>query len=216
GQDQDEGGEAERLRELGVVEVDVEGAGLADEEASSEIASPGTTQPKTTPPKTTSPGTALPGPTPTTPTTPPTTSTHATPPPGSGSSGTGSPGTASPGTAGAVGGDVIPAGLGGVIRFVRRADVRYAEAHGDYARLYTPDGTHLVRVSLSALEEAWGDAGFVRIHRSHLVALAHVEEMVLESGRCTLRVGGARLTVSRRNTGALRDRLVRDVRPGTS
>ncbi|TDD94663.1 hypothetical protein E1298_06650 [Actinomadura rubrisoli] len=113
-----------------------------------------------------------------------------------------------------VGDDVIPAGLGGVIRFVRRSDVRYAEAHGDYARLYTRTGSHLVRVSLAALEEAWGDAGFVRIHRSHLVALAHVEEMVLESGRCTLRVGGVRLAVSRRNTGALRDRLVRGARPG--
>ncbi|WP_242904193.1 LytR/AlgR family response regulator transcription factor [Actinomadura terrae] len=111
--------------------------------------------------------------------------------------------------------EVIPAGVGSVIRFVRRADVRYAEAHGDYARLYTQAGSHLVRVSLAALEEAWGDAGFVRIHRSHLVALAHVDEMVLDRGRCTLRVGGARLTVSRRNTGALRDRLVRDIRPGS-
>ncbi|WP_246249568.1 LytR/AlgR family response regulator transcription factor [Actinomadura litoris] len=111
--------------------------------------------------------------------------------------------------------EVIPAGVGSVIRFVRRADVRYAEAHGDYARLYTQAGSHLVRVSLAALEEAWGDAGFVRIHRSHLVALAHVDEMVLDGGRCTLRVGGARLTVSRRNTGALRDRLVRDIRPGS-
>ncbi|WP_067452592.1 LytR/AlgR family response regulator transcription factor [Actinomadura macra] len=115
----------------------------------------------------------------------------------------------------ATGAEVIPAGVGGVIRFVRRSDVRYAEAHGDYARLYTQAGTHLVRVSLAALEEAWGDAGFVRIHRSHLVALAHVDEMVLDQGRCTLRVGGARLTVSRRNTGALRDRLVRNVRPGS-
>jgi hypothetical protein len=40
--------------------------------------------------------------------------------------------------------------------------------------------------------------------------------MVLEAGRCVLQVGGARLTVSRRNTSALRDRLVRDVRPGAS
>ncbi|TYB45342.1 LytTR family transcriptional regulator [Actinomadura chibensis] len=112
--------------------------------------------------------------------------------------------------------ELIPVGLGRAVRFVRRSDVRYAEAQGDYARLYTQAGSHLVRVSLAALEEAWGDAGFVRIHRSHLVSLAHVDEMVVESGRCTLRVGGARLTVSRRNTGALRDRLVRGVLPGAS
>ncbi|GAA4324258.1 hypothetical protein GCM10023178_36610 [Actinomadura luteofluorescens] len=111
--------------------------------------------------------------------------------------------------------EVIPVGVGRAVRFVRRSDVRYAEAHGDYARLYTGAGSHLVRVSLAALEEAWRDAGFVRIHRSHLVALAHVEEMVVESGRCTLRLGDARLTVSRRNAGALRDRLVRGALPGT-
>ena len=35
--------------------------------------------------------------------------------------------------------------LGGVTRFVRLSDVRYVEAHGDYARLVTDDGRHLVR-----------------------------------------------------------------------
>ncbi|MGH3243397.1 MAG: LytR/AlgR family response regulator transcription factor [Spirillospora sp.] len=112
--------------------------------------------------------------------------------------------------------ELIPVGLGRAVHFVRRSDVRYAEAHGDYARLYTGAGSHLVRVSLAALEEAWRDAGFVRIHRSHLVSLAHIDEMVVESGRCTLRVGGTRLTVSRRNTGALRERLLRGVLPGRS
>ncbi|TMR40516.1 LytTR family transcriptional regulator [Actinomadura geliboluensis] len=110
--------------------------------------------------------------------------------------------------------EVIPVGVGRTVRFVRRSDVRYAEANGDYARLHTGTGSHLVRVPLAALEEAWRDAGFVRIHRSHLVSLAHVEELVIESGRCTLRVGGARLAVSRRNTGALRDRLLRGALPG--
>ncbi|WP_255205121.1 LytTR family DNA-binding domain-containing protein [Actinomadura sp. BRA 177] len=109
--------------------------------------------------------------------------------------------------------EVIPVGVGRVVRFVRRSDIRYAEACGDYARLYTGAGSHLVRVPLSVLEEAWRDAGFVRIHRSHLVSLAHVDELVVEPGRCTLRVGGTRLTVSRRNTGALRDRLVRRALP---
>ncbi|WP_230421110.1 LytR/AlgR family response regulator transcription factor [Actinomadura soli] len=112
--------------------------------------------------------------------------------------------------------ELIPVGLGRAVHFVRRSEVRYAEAHGDYARLYTGAGSHLVRVSLAALEEAWRDAGFVRIHRSHLVSLAHIDEMVVESGRCTLRVGGTRLTVSRRNTGALRDRLLRGALPGPS
>ena len=70
---------------------------------------------------------------------------------------------------------------------MQRSDVRYVEAHGDYARLHTADGSHLVRVPLATLEEHWADAGFVRIHRSHLVALHHIDEMRIESGRCTVR-----------------------------
>ncbi|MBO0882771.1 MAG: response regulator transcription factor, partial [Mycobacterium sp.] len=67
--------------------------------------------------------------------------------------------------------DTIPAELGGVTTFIRRSAVLYAEAQGDYARLYTPDGNYLIRIPLSTLENEWHDAGFARIHRSYLVAL---------------------------------------------
>jgi two-component system response regulator LytT len=110
--------------------------------------------------------------------------------------------------------DTIPAELGGVTKFIRRSTVRYAEAQGDYARLYTNDGNYLVRVPLSTLEKEWTDAGFARIHRSYLVSLSFVEEMRIESGHCTIRVGNAQLAVSRRHTRELRDRLVRHARPG--
>jgi DNA-binding LytR/AlgR family response regulator len=112
------------------------------------------------------------------------------------------------------GDDLIAVELGGRTRFVARTDVRYVEAQGDYARLHTPEGSHLVRVPLTALEEQWRDAGFVRIHRSLLVALAHVEEVRMESGRCTVLVDGEELAVSRRHTRQLRDLLVRRARPG--
>ncbi|WP_131742451.1 LytR/AlgR family response regulator transcription factor [Actinomadura roseirufa] len=122
--------------------------------------------------------------------------------------------TGRPGPAATADDETIPVELAHVTRFVRRSEVRYAEAHGDYARLYTRRDSYLVRTSLSALEDAWGDAGFMRVHRSHLVALAHIDEMYVESGRCAIRVGDMRLPVSRRNTRALRDRLVRNARPG--
>ena len=67
---------------------------------------------------------------------------------------------------------------------------------------------------LAALEEEWQPAGFVRIHRSLLVSLPHVEEVRTEAGRCTVVVGGTELAVSRRHTRALRDLLVRRNRPG--
>jgi DNA-binding LytR/AlgR family response regulator len=112
--------------------------------------------------------------------------------------------------------DAIPVELGGVTRFVRRSEVRYVEAQGDYTRLHTPAGNPLIRVPMSTLEEEWADAGFVRIHRSHLVALAHVSEVRTDGGRVTVVVEGEELTVSRRHTRELRDLLVRRARPGSS
>jgi two-component system response regulator LytT len=109
--------------------------------------------------------------------------------------------------------DVIPVELGGITRFLRLADVRYAEAQGDYARLHTANGSYLVRTPLTGLEERWRDAGFVRIHRSHLIALAHVEELRLDGGQLSVKIGGAMLTVSRRHTPQLRDLLVKRARP---
>jgi DNA-binding LytR/AlgR family response regulator len=110
--------------------------------------------------------------------------------------------------------DSIPVELGGVTRFVRLSEVRYVEAQGDYTRLHTPTGNPLLRVPLATLEEEWRDAGFVRIHRSHLVALAHVSEVRSDGGRVTVVVEGEELAVSRRHTRELRDLLVRRARPG--
>ena len=111
--------------------------------------------------------------------------------------------------------ETIPVELAGVTRFISRSQIRYAQAQGDYARLHTDTGSHLVRIPLSALEERWGAAGFVRIHRSTLVALPHVREVRMEHGRCTVVLDGAELQVSRRHTRELRDRLLRAPKPPT-
>jgi DNA-binding LytR/AlgR family response regulator len=110
--------------------------------------------------------------------------------------------------------ETIAVELAGVTRFVKRSEVRYVEAHGDYARLVTSDGRHLVRVSLAHLEEQWADAGFVRIHRRWLVALRAIDEVRTDGGRVSVRLGDAVLPVARRHTRELRDRLVRSARPG--
>ena len=109
--------------------------------------------------------------------------------------------------------EVIPVELAGTTKLVPRSAVRYVEAQGDYARLHTNDGSHLVRIPLSVLEERWRDAGFVRIHRSFLVALPLVTELRLSGSGYVVRVGSgpdcAELPVSRRHTRELKDRLVR-------
>ena len=98
---------------------------------------------------------------------------------------------------------------GGVTRFVRRADITHVEAQGDYTRIHTAGGSHLLRTPLSTLEEQWRPAGFVRIHRSLLVNLRHVTEARTQAGRYSVVVGGQELQVSRRHTRELRDLLTR-------
>ncbi|MET7759286.1 LytTR family DNA-binding domain-containing protein [Streptomyces sp. NPDC005389] len=103
----------------------------------------------------------------------------------------------------------IPVELGGITRFVPVDDIVYVEAHGDYARLHTDQGSHLVRIPLSTLEERWAARGFVRIHRSHLVALGRIDELRLDGGATSVRVGDTDLAVSRRHARPLRDLLMR-------
>jgi DNA-binding LytR/AlgR family response regulator len=110
--------------------------------------------------------------------------------------------------------ETLPVELGGVTRFVPRSEVRYVEAQGDYVRLHTATGSHLVRLPISALQERWGDAGFVRIHRSLLVALNQITEVRVEGGRCAVVIDGRELQVSRRLTPMLRE-LLRNQRQGT-
>ncbi len=110
--------------------------------------------------------------------------------------------------------EVIPVELAGRTRMVPRSAVRWVEAQGDYARLHTAEGSHLVRVPLAVLEERWADAGFVRIHRSYLVALRLISELRLTSGGYVVRVGERELPVSRRHTRELKDRLVRAAKTG--
>ncbi len=69
--------------------------------------------------------------------------------------------------------EMIAVTLGGTTRMIRRDEVRYVQAQGDYARLHTEEASYLVRVPMSDLERQWADA-FVRIHRSYLVAIGHL------------------------------------------
>ena len=105
--------------------------------------------------------------------------------------------------------DTIAVELGGVTRLVARSTVSYVEAQGDYSRLHTATGSHLVRLPISSLEERWRDTGFIRIHRSLLVSLHHVEEIREEDGRVAVIVGGSELQASRRHTPGLREQLRR-------
>ena len=114
------------------------------------------------------------------------------------------------------GSDVVPAELGGVTHLVPRDSIGWVEAEGDYARLHSASGSHLVRIPLSTLETRWRDHGFQRVHRSYLVALRLVTGLRTTDGAVLVRLrpNGAspavELPVSRRQARELRDRLVRN------
>lgn len=110
--------------------------------------------------------------------------------------------------------EVIPVELAGNTKLVPRSSVRWVEAQGDYARLYTSEGSHLVRIPLAQLEERWGKSGFVRIHRSFLVALKLITELRMGQGGYQVVIGNEEkvLPVSRRHTRELKDRLTGNMR----
>jgi DNA-binding LytR/AlgR family response regulator len=108
----------------------------------------------------------------------------------------------------------IPVELAGTTRLLPRSAVHWVEAQGDYARLHTAEGSHLVRVPLATLAQRWAGAGFVRIHRSYLVQLGRVSELRLTSSGYLVVVAGTELPVSRRHSRELKDRLVRAAKQG--
>lgn len=103
--------------------------------------------------------------------------------------------------------EMITVDLGGHTKMIRREDVTYVQAQGDYARLHTAEASFLIRVPLADLEQQWADAGFIRTHRSYLIALNHVSHMKLAAARPTVTVTGAELPISRRHLPAVREKL---------
>ena len=82
---------------------------------------------------------------------------------------------------------------------VETADVDWIEADDDYARLHAGARTHLVRETLNTLERQLDPKVFVRIHRSAIVRVAHVKELLPGAhGDYVVRLtDGTRLRLSR-------------------
>ncbi len=111
--------------------------------------------------------------------------------------------------------EVITVDQGGISRMIRRDEIRYVQAQGDYARLHTAGSSYLIRIPLNDLERQWADAGFLRTHRSYLVAMDQVRQVRIGAGRASVLVGNAELPVSRRHLPGVREKLeATRLRPG--
>lgn len=55
--------------------------------------------------------------------------------------------------------------------------ILWVAAEGDYVRLHTAEGDHLLRETMRGLEERLADGRFIRIHRSTLVRADYIREI---------------------------------------
>jgi two-component system LytT family response regulator len=67
------------------------------------------------------------------------------------------------------------------VQVVRVADIDWIEAADYCAKLHVGSSAHVVRVSLGALERLLDPASFVRVHRSAIINLDRLKEIVSDS-----------------------------------
>jgi DNA-binding LytR/AlgR family response regulator len=90
-----------------------------------------------------------------------------------------------------------------IVRRLRLDHILYAEAMGDYVKLYTPERFYAVHTTLRAVEERLPASNFLRIHRSYLVAIDKID--TLDGG--ALIVNGKPLPVADAYRAALNRRM---------
>lgn len=97
----------------------------------------------------------------------------------------------------------------GQLLFLNVSDIDWIEAASYYACVHVGRDTHIIRRTLSELEQDLGERSFMRIHRSIVVNVDRVRGLELESGgeyQVVLK-SGVRLRLSRRFRKRLQDRI---------
>ena len=98
---------------------------------------------------------------------------------------------------------------GGRVHLLEPREILWIEASGDYVTLHTADKDHLVRESMRNMQSRLAEHGFRRIHRSALVKLDAIRELVAtDSGDgVVLLHDGTELKLSRTYRNALYSEL---------
>jgi DNA-binding LytR/AlgR family response regulator len=71
-----------------------------------------------------------------------------------------------------------------IVRRLKLDKILYAEAMGDYVKLYTPEKFYAIHTTLKAVEERLPSSNFLRVHRSFMVAINKIDS--IESGVLTV------------------------------
>jgi len=87
-------------------------------------------------------------------------------------------------------------------------DILYAEAAGNYTNFHlTNQQTICTSKPIHEYEELLNDAGFTRIHKSHLVNLRHVKEYLKGEGGSVILSNGKEVEVARRKKDIFLNRM---------
>ena len=64
-----------------------------------------------------------------------------------------------------------------IVRRLKLDNILFAEAMGDYVKLYTAEKFYAIHTTLKAVEERLPASRFLRVHRSYLVAIDKIDSM---------------------------------------
>jgi two-component system LytT family response regulator len=98
---------------------------------------------------------------------------------------------------------------GGRVSFVDVDQIDWVEAEGNYVRIVAGEQVHLMRETMNGLIEKIGPKRFFRIHRSRIVNIRRVKELLIAAGGDYQIVlwNGTRLGLSRLYRDALEEQL---------
>ena len=98
---------------------------------------------------------------------------------------------------------------GGRVSFVDVESIDWVEAEGNYVRIYAGEHVHLMRETMSGLIEKIGPHRFFRIHRSRIVNIKRVKELLIAGGGDyqVVLLDGTKLGLSRLYRDALQEQL---------
>lgn len=92
----------------------------------------------------------------------------------------------------------------GTVR-LRMSEIFYFEADGNYLKVFAKEGNYRFRDTLTSVEKALTDSGFVRVHKGFLVNQAAVNVLRTEELELT---GGIRIPIGRYYMEAAKKRLM--------
>jgi two-component system LytT family response regulator len=96
----------------------------------------------------------------------------------------------------------------GRIHFIRVDEIDWIDAAGNYVRLHVKGESHLFRETMNAIERRLDGGRFVRVHRSHIVNIDRIKELLPGNGEHVVVLrNGVRLTLSRGYRDKLQQRL---------